>query len=135
MPIPFLDETQTQSAVFTVGTDGSGERQITHPPAGTTDDQPDWSPDGKYIVSGSDDRTVRVWSVDTGQQIRRLDGHTNFVMCVCVTPDGKHIVSRSSDNTVRVWLVDTGQQIRQLNGHANSNERLRPNSDPAHRAG
>jgi TolB protein len=46
----FLDEAQTQSAVFTVHADGSGEHQITHPPAGTTDDQPDWSPDGKLIA-------------------------------------------------------------------------------------
>lgn len=46
----FLDEAQTQSAVFTVRTDGSGEQQLTHPPAGTTDDQPDWSPDAKRLA-------------------------------------------------------------------------------------
>jgi TolB protein len=46
----FLDQAQTQSALFTVGTDGSGEQQVTHPAPGTTDDQPDWSPDGKLIA-------------------------------------------------------------------------------------
>lgn len=43
-----LDE--KQGAVFTANTDGSGERRITHPPTGTVDDQPDWSPDGKQIA-------------------------------------------------------------------------------------
>jgi TolB protein len=46
----FLDQAQTQSALFTVGTDGSGEQQVTHPPPGTIDDQPDWSPNGKLIA-------------------------------------------------------------------------------------
>lgn len=46
----FLDQAQTESALFTVKTDGSGEQQLTHPPPGTTDDQPDWSPDGKLIA-------------------------------------------------------------------------------------
>jgi Tol biopolymer transport system component len=46
----FLDDAQTRGAVFTVNTDGTGERQITHPPAGTVDDQPDFSPDGSQIA-------------------------------------------------------------------------------------
>jgi TolB protein len=46
----FLDDAQTQGAVFTIKTDGSGEKQITHPPTGTVDDQPDWSPDGKRLA-------------------------------------------------------------------------------------
>ena len=46
----FLDDAQTQGAVFTINTDGGAERQITHPPTGTVDDQPDWSPDGRQIA-------------------------------------------------------------------------------------
>ena len=46
----FLDDAQTQGAVFTINTDGSDDRQITHPQQGTVDDQPDWSPDGKQIA-------------------------------------------------------------------------------------
>ena len=46
----FFDDAQTHGAVFTVNPDGSGEKQITDPPAGYIDDQPDWSPDGKRIA-------------------------------------------------------------------------------------
>lgn len=46
----FLDDAQTHGAIFTINPDGSGEKQLTDPPAGVIDDQPDWSPDGKQIV-------------------------------------------------------------------------------------
>ena len=46
----YLDEAQTHGAIFTIRPDGTGEKQLTDPPAGVIDDQPDWSPDGKQIV-------------------------------------------------------------------------------------
>jgi TolB protein len=46
----YLDDAQTHGAVFTINPDGTGEKQITHPPAGHVDDQPDWSPDGKRLA-------------------------------------------------------------------------------------
>jgi Tol biopolymer transport system component len=46
----YLDADQTTGAVFTITADGQGERQITTPPAGTVDDQPEWSPDGSLIA-------------------------------------------------------------------------------------
>jgi len=61
------------------------------------------TPDGKQIVSGSVDDTVRVWDLASGQLVRTLTGHTNIVEAVAVTPDGKQIVSGSADHTVRVW--------------------------------
>ena len=61
------------------------------------------SPCGKYIVSGSDDSMVRVWSLEDGALLRTLQGHTDWCRSVCVSPCGKYIVSGSDDNTVRVW--------------------------------
>jgi len=64
------------------------------------------TPDGRYIVSGSWDQTVRVWERDTGKEVQKLTGHQSGVDSVAVTPDGRYIVSGSSDETVRVWSID-----------------------------
>ena len=62
-----------------------------------------FSPDGKQIVSGSNDRSVQVWDASTGNNLKILKGHTNWVASVAFSPDGKQIVSGSDDNSVRVW--------------------------------
>ena len=46
----YFNDDQTWGAVFTIGARGKGERQVTHPPKGTVDDQPDWAPDGSLIA-------------------------------------------------------------------------------------
>ena len=48
-----------------------------------------FSPDGKSIVSGSTDETIRLWDADTGQPILTLIGHTGWVISVVFSPDGK----------------------------------------------
>ena len=55
-----------------------------------------FSPDGRHIVSGSFDKTIRVWDVQTGGQVGNpLQGHTSSVNSVAFSPDGRHIVSGS----------------------------------------
>jgi WD40 repeat protein len=76
-----------------------------------------YSPDGTRIVSGSKDRTVRVWDAHTGKQLAMLEGHTFWVQSVAFSADGAHIVSGSEDMTVRVWDAHTSKQLAVLKGH------------------
>ena len=76
-----------------------------------------FSPDGRYCLSGSGDRTVRLWEVSTGQELRRFQGHTDGVWSVCFSPDGRYCLSGSRDRTVRLWEVSTGQELRRFQGH------------------
>jgi WD40 repeat protein/DNA-directed RNA polymerase subunit RPC12/RpoP len=75
------------------------------------------SSDGRLAVSGSDDRTVRVWDLSTGVCVATLEGHTGWVRCVAVTSDGRLAVSGSDDRTVRVWDIQTGRCDVVLEGH------------------
>jgi WD40 repeat protein len=68
-----------------------------------------FSPDGSRIVSGSDDKTIRLWDATTGEQIGDpLVGHTDWVRSVAFSPDGSRIVSGSDDKTIRLWNATTG---------------------------
>ncbi|KAJ3056997.1 hypothetical protein HK102_011112, partial [Quaeritorhiza haematococci] len=78
-----------------------------------------FSPDGRRVVSGSWDDTVRVWDTQTGSVVRILEGHRHAVMCVAVSPDseGRWVASGSHDWTVRIWDTETGSVVRTLDGH------------------
>jgi WD40 repeat protein len=71
-----------------------------------------FSPDGKQVVSGAYDKTVKVWDAQTGKLVRILSGHTGFVNSVTFSPDGMHILSASDDETFKIWDANTGSLVR-----------------------
>ncbi|WP_437537469.1 AAA family ATPase [Sorangium sp. So ce726] len=73
--------------------------------------------DGRFAVSASFDKTLKVWDLATGQLLRTLEGHTDPVLDVVVTSDSHFAVSASEDKTLKVWDLATGKLLRTLEGH------------------
>ena len=78
------------------------------------------SSDNSSIISGSVDKTIRVWDILTGRERIKLDGHTGAVTCVASSPDGSRIVSGSEDSTVIVWYASTGKEPPTAIGHTST---------------
>lgn len=76
------------------------------------------TPDNKYIVSGSQDYSVKVWSVHTLEEEFTLLGHTSSITSLAVTPDGKQIISGSEDQTIKIWNIFERKLEITLIGHS-----------------
>ena len=77
----------------------------------------DLSQDGHFIVTGSYDHMVRLWSFDDGRLLKTFSGHEGTVWTVCFSPDGKYIASSGDDAVIKIWDVASGQLVRNLKGH------------------
>jgi WD40 repeat protein/serine/threonine protein kinase len=76
-----------------------------------------YSLDGRRIVTGSGDRTAKVWDARTGGEILALGGHTDEVHGVAFRPDGGRVATASIDGTARVWDAATGRELLAFRGH------------------
>jgi len=77
------------------------------------------SPDGKTVASGSADKIISIWNLDSGKLIQTLTGHANWVRSVAISPDGQTLVSCSADKTIKIWNLSSGKLIQTLTGHGN----------------
>jgi WD40 repeat protein len=68
------------------------------------------SPDGKVIASGGDDKSVRLWAVESGKSLRVLDGHKDCVNCLVFSLNGKWLVSGDKEGIFRVWDWAAGKE-------------------------
>lgn len=74
------------------------------------------TPDGKRLATTSADTTVRVWDLETGQNLHTLQGHQDPIFSIAITPDGGKVVT-GSRLTARVWDLQTGEALHVLEGH------------------
>ena len=70
-----------------------------------------YSPDGRVLASGSEDKTVKLWDAATRREIRTLTGHDGRVMAVVFSPDGRLIAGSGDDGKVLLWDVVTGKRV------------------------
>jgi WD40 repeat protein len=74
-----------------------------------------YSPDGTTLASGFYDGTVKIWDVASGNELRTLDGHTQYVTIVAYSPDGKILATTAYYEPTKLWDVASGQELRSIN--------------------
>jgi WD40 repeat protein len=87
------------------------------------------SPDGRWGLSASNDETLRLWELATGECMRTFKGHKGSLCSVSISPDGRWALSGSYDKTLRLWALATGRCVRVFEGHTDSVESVAFSSD------
>ena len=101
-----------------------------------------FSPDGKLVLTGSRDRTARLWDVQTGRELRVFTGHAAAILSVAFSPDGKQVLTASGpiraaagvkyDSTARLWDAQTGKELRVFTGHSHAVHSVAMSPDGKH---
>ncbi len=76
-----------------------------------------FSPDGKTLASGGQDKMIKLWDAEKGKELRSITGHESGVACIAFSPDGRTLISESWDKTIRFWDVATGKELPRIINH------------------
>ena len=78
------------------------------------------TPNGKYALSGSSDKTLKLWDLKTGKEIRTFKGHIydGYILSIAITANGKYALSGLFTGAIKLWNLETGKTIRTFKGHA-----------------
>lgn len=77
------------------------------------------TPNAQILISGSDDKTIKIWNLISGEVVRTLTEHNDAISSIAISPDGETFASGSWDKTARIWDLKTGELKQTLIGHAN----------------
>jgi WD40 repeat protein len=108
-----IDDENTESRGFFVEDDGGFQKPMDYWIGAMV-----FTPNGKLLVTGSRDSTIKFFEMPLLTEVRTLKGHAGWVRSLAVSPDGKVLVSASDDQTVKLWDIETGRHFRTLRAHA-----------------
>ncbi len=84
----------------------------------------DMSKDGRYALTGSYDKTIRLWDIRSEKLVRTLFGHEKYIQRILFLPDNKRAISGGGDTDLFLWDLSSGKIIRKFTGHTDSIEGL-----------
>jgi WD40 repeat protein len=113
------NSTSSASPTPTPGSHRSGKLLLTYRGHKQRPTTVAWSPDGRYIASGSLDETVQIWAANAGEHFHPFifHGHSAAINSVDWAPDSQRVVSGATDSTLLIWNAFTGEDVISCHGH------------------